>query len=775
MLVGHFLRLKEISMFRLSSASLILILLLGQFKANAQEEMTFSVLEADGFAPIEGATLAFTTNEGIKEYKSPKGGELSLTFNRTPDLLVVSHSEYRDVEFRDFRSKNILFLHSSKVKLDEVVVTGQSRPQLARKSVKHIRVINEERIQNQAAVNLKELLSNDLNFRVSEDAILGSQINLQGLSGSKVKILIDGVPVIGRLDGNIDLGQINLNNIERVELVEGPMSVQYGTDAVAGTINLITKNSPSSAFQAQLNTYAESVGRYNFDATVDYSLDARNRLHLGFGRNYFDGFDPSEESRNLQWNPKEQYFMSLGYKHGYKNSLIRYRLNYFDEEIRSLGAVGGLDSVVVPQDTGAWKYPRALDDYYQTTRLDQSLFFDKRIGGSGNLKAFLAYNYFNRRKTSLIRNLSTGEELLFNGTDAQDTSIFTSWASRGSYSDQLFRKALDYQLGYDLNAERNSGERIEDGIQDILDLALFTSLVYKPVKSLSLQPGFRYAYNSRFQSPLISSFALRWQISDAWILRSSYGKGFRAPSLKELYFFFVDENHNVLGNPDLTAETSDNYQFGFDYHLDRESWGLNWDLKGFFNDIRNEIRLVAVVDPTDEDPRGLFRNQNIAQTQSTGFNSNLSLTYRAWELESGVALIGLRNNFSFSDAAESEAQNGFLFYSQYRFNLSYEWQETGLRPSLFINHTGRRQDITLDPNEQLQITTFESFSMVDFTIQKTFFKKQLNLSLGVKNLFDVQQIQADSRISGGAHSSGSTALPFSYGRTYLARLQWTID
>ena len=66
-------------------------------------------------------------------------------------------------------------------------------------------------------------------------------MSVQGLSGENVKILIDGVPVVGRLNGNVDLSQINLTNIERVEIVEGPLSVNYGTNALAGTINLITK------------------------------------------------------------------------------------------------------------------------------------------------------------------------------------------------------------------------------------------------------------------------------------------------------------------------------------------------------------------------------------------------------------------------------------------------------------------------------------------------------------------------------------------------------
>ena len=75
-----------------------------------------------------------------------------------------------------------------------------------------------------------------------------------------VKIMVDGIPIIGRLDGNIDLGQINLDNIERVEIIEGPMSVSYGSDALGGVINLITKKSQVKTYNLLLSQQFETKG-----------------------------------------------------------------------------------------------------------------------------------------------------------------------------------------------------------------------------------------------------------------------------------------------------------------------------------------------------------------------------------------------------------------------------------------------------------------------------------------------------------------------------------
>ncbi|MEL7342252.1 MAG: TonB-dependent receptor plug domain-containing protein, partial [Bacteroidota bacterium] len=125
--------------------------------------------------------------------------------------------------------------------LEDVVITAQYQPQSLENAVQPIRVIGREKMDQMAAVSLGDVLSNELNIRLSQDIILGQSLSLQGLSGENVKIMIDGVPIIGRQGGSIDLTQINLLDIERIEVVEGPLSVNYGTNALAGTINLITK------------------------------------------------------------------------------------------------------------------------------------------------------------------------------------------------------------------------------------------------------------------------------------------------------------------------------------------------------------------------------------------------------------------------------------------------------------------------------------------------------------------------------------------------------
>ncbi|QLH45184.1 MAG: TonB-dependent receptor plug domain-containing protein [Bacteroidota bacterium] len=147
--------------------------------------------------------------------------------------------------------------------IQEVVVTGQAQPVLAKQSIYKVNTISAEQIAQRGAVNLGDVLGFEMNQLINNDNILGSSVSMGGLGGQNVKILVNGIPVAGRENGNIDLGQLNMNNIKRVEMIQGPMSVMYGSNALGGVINLIT-NTPTRKLNFNVRTYLESIGRYNF-------------------------------------------------------------------------------------------------------------------------------------------------------------------------------------------------------------------------------------------------------------------------------------------------------------------------------------------------------------------------------------------------------------------------------------------------------------------------------------------------------------------------------
>ncbi|KAA3637088.1 MAG: hypothetical protein DWQ02_07245, partial [Bacteroidetes bacterium] len=145
---------------------------------------------------------------------------------------------------------------------EDIVVTAQYAPTDSKKAIHKVRVIKNEEITRRNANDLGELLNMESNISVSNDLILGSSLSLQGVSGQNIKIMIDGVPVIGRSGDNIDLSQLPLENVERIEIVEGPLSVNFGTNALGGVINLITKKAQLNKFEIGLKSRFENPGAF---------------------------------------------------------------------------------------------------------------------------------------------------------------------------------------------------------------------------------------------------------------------------------------------------------------------------------------------------------------------------------------------------------------------------------------------------------------------------------------------------------------------------------
>lgn len=159
--------------------------------------------------------------------------------------------------------------------LQELVVTGQYEPQSLKNSVYNVRVIDAKRIKLRSATELKTLLATELGLRFSNDPATGiSDLQLMGMDGAGLKVMLDGVPMMDRGTSKESLGQIDVNTIERIEIVEGPMSVVYGSDAMAGVINVITKKGTESKLSVTARLQEESAGK-------EYSAFDKKGTHNG--------------------------------------------------------------------------------------------------------------------------------------------------------------------------------------------------------------------------------------------------------------------------------------------------------------------------------------------------------------------------------------------------------------------------------------------------------------------------------------------------------------
>ncbi len=646
--------------------------------------------------------------------------------------------------------------------LEEIVVTGQFEPQSAKKSVYSVRTIPLEIIQARGATKLEDVLNTELNLRFSQDQALGgSNLSLQGLAGQNVKVLIDGVPMVGRqgTSNEININQINVQSIERIEIVEGPMSVVYGADALAGVINIITKKSAEGKWELNARIQEETAGTeyglkegiHNASIGGGYSWN-KFFTRLDLNRNYFGGWQGSAVGRDKQWHPKSQWMGSGSIGVNTEGGNVYYRLDYLNEDIYNPGLFEGNE---------------ALDQNYRTNRFMHQVQGAHKFSDRFSLNAALAYTNFERKTVTTTVNRITGDTRLALGEGLQDITIFTGITARSTFQYKI-NNALSIQPGFDVNLERGEGGRIQAGIQEVNDFALFSSLEWEVIKGFYLRPGVRIVHNSIYQAPpFIPSINSKLILAKNHDLRLSYGRGFRSPSIRELYFDFFDSNHSVEGNQNLEAELSHSFSGSWNWQVvDKSSLRFSTVLGGFYNTVENMIGFGQKPGNTL-----ITTYLNIDKFKTKGITVNNKLKWNKLDASLGFSYTGRYNQYTESANSSEE----FAWSPEVISSVSYKLPKIGMIFSVYHKFTGVTPffEITNDNGTQsVQLSEIDSFQWMDATIQKDLFKNFI-VTTGVRNLFDVVNINSTG-VTGGAHTGGG-ARPIGYGRSYFLGISYSLN
>ncbi len=671
-------------------------------------------------------------------------------------LISVSFIGYQTlIDTIDPGTSITLKLLPSMYDMEEVVVTAQFSPKRVDQSIYKVKVIGNSMVEKKGANNLSDLISNELNYSPVRDAALGSSVRIQGLGGEHVKILVDGVPMVGRQNGILDLSQISVSSIDHIEIVEGPMSVIYGSNAMAGVINIITKENHRESLTARAEGYYETVGVYDLDG--NFSLNqGKNSLGLSAGRYFFDGYSEVDTSRSKEWNPKLQYNVDGYYAMNLRTWKAKLSSSYFSEELRDNGNLN-------PD----LNYEGAFDYYHFTNRWANTLDLNKQFGEKQNLKLTAAYSWYRKSKISYLNDLVNLEKVIIPTESANDTTTFYNYFSRGTYSNEEADK-ISFQGGYELNYERAVSRRLE-GTESIGDISGFLSLNMTPFDKLNFQPGLRYIYNLKYKAPLVYSFNMKWDPFQFLGLRGSYAKGFRAPSIKELYLDFQDINHNILGNPDLEAETGHNFNFWMDLSLGQKSHKFLLSSNIYYNKILNKIELLYDQnDPT----AAVYFNVPAGAMISRGFSSDL--TYKLHPrliLNAGVFHNELSNIINASEFTRNTDYASNLKYKnvKYRFELSVFYKYTD-RYSRYVGsmdmETGEIYDVSLN--------YMDAYHNMDVTFSIPVFLDAVRITTGVKNIFDNTSITSSG--GGAVHSGGAGGNTLlNWGRTCFLKASYQFN
>lgn len=668
-------------------------------------------------------------------------------------FLALSIYGFDAVAQRKAEPKEDTSILAGQHQLEQVVITGLSSPQKLKDALSTYQVITKAMMNAQGAVTVSDALRNQLNINIGNDNSLGSTTSMQGMKGDKVKLLIDGMPVNGRENGEIDLGQINLNNIERIEVVQGPMSVVYGTDALGGVINVITAKA-KSPWGIQAGTYFETIGKYNFDVAGNYRISDKHQVSLSAGRNFFDGWMPLDPlERSYLWWPKEQYIANAAYDYKAKSS---FRLRFATDFVREK---------LINKDGNYYISPfkaYAFDQYFYNTRLNTRLQMSGKVGEHGSWQMQNGYALYHRLKQKFRKDLVSLNEQLVDEQGANDTTQFNDFNFRGSYTHSL--KHIVATAGYDINLEQGESGKIADSASSIQDYAVYGSAEISLFNAkLKLQPALRYSYNTVYNTPLIPSFNILYSPSDRVQIRGSYAKGYRAPSLKELYLLFVDANHQIEGNTQLKPETGHHMQASASWKVYEEGQNFIKLLgTGFYNDVTDEISLIQ----PDTTRITYATYTNIATFRNVIGTLQAEGQWRNVYAQVGVTMAHLLSGGS------STAVNSY----QATATVQYSWAKPNLIFSAFCKYFGKQPRVvnTIDGSSAYD-GVFAAYSFVDASVEKSFWKKRVSLILGVKNLLNVQSgtIIGGSTATGGAHSTSGSSL--ASGRTGFASLRLNLN
>jgi outer membrane receptor for ferrienterochelin and colicins len=631
--------------------------------------------------------------------------------------------------------------------LEQVVITGQFAPTDSRATVNTVKIINNKTIQARGATNLLEVLQAEANIRSTQDGILGGAISINGIQGENIKILIDGVPVVGRLNGNIDINQLQISNIQRIEIIEGAQSTMFGSDASGGVINIITPKSQLTQLAGEFKGTYEQSGYKN--AAINAGIQTKKVYLNASGQ--LVSFLPTVDNidiRDQYWNPKYQQSGRF---------LARWQPN---EKVELNISVGSMYEQIdnLGEKRRLQFKPYAFDEYYRTRRKDMNLFGQYIFKNKSLIQANIAYSNFHRVKNAYNFDFETGAKSLLEGQ--QDTNRLQGINGRLTFAMDNKTKRWNYLAGADISTELASGDRLLDTTAinrsqvSNYELGIFNIWKYKISKQLTWQNGARWTFNKNFGSAILPSTWISWQINPKSTLKSSLAYGYRSPSLKELYFNFIDVNHYVVGNTRLNPEKSINVKTEFAYK-NFQIKKLNFDISGsiFYNDIKGKIVLTSF-GPIE------YEYRNIERFKSVGSGAIIkTILTDHISIKTGILRTAFYNylstkdtklpNYSWSTDWSNEIDVDLMSNNRLHLNIWHKYN--GITP------------IYVQGAETIKEEILPAWHMLNLNISSQLLDKKILIQVGCKNLLNITQLR--SNLGGSNHTEAGNQQVLHWGRT----------
>jgi outer membrane receptor for ferrienterochelin and colicins len=676
-----------------------------------------------------------------------------------PLVLVLSVSTAAFAQ-RDTTGKD------STKQLKEVVVTGTRTAKSLQQVPIPITRITSEEIKKRGLLRLNEVLSEQTGINILDDPH-GQGIQIQGFDPAYTLILIDGLPLIGRSTGILELSRITTNNIDRIEIVKGPTSSLYGSEAMAGVVNIITAE-PAKGFSGGV------AGRYGTNKNADISLNSSYKTD----KFYISGFANRNSSGGYSLQPASG-IPTVSPFHGYTlNGKTAYR---FD-------------------DNTSLK----LSVRYFTNDQDSRFSVDDNrfASGKGTEKDFniapVLTHRFSKKDVSVLQLYrsvyKTNSDIRYeDNNEVYDQTYFIQTFNRAEVqNDYALQDNLKLTAGVGGQYETVEATRYTKQQSFTSGYGYFQA-DWIPVKKLDIIAGGRFDAHSVYKSQLSPKLAASYALSDKLTILGSAGKGYKAPDFRQLYLNFTNAEvgysvfgyeeaqagitrlqqegqiETVLIDPStlkrLNAESSTAFNFGFRY---KPVTKLYWTANLFRNNISNLIETAAIALKTNGQSVFSYFNLNKVYTQGV----ETDVTYQLWKpLQVGGGfqyleaydqdvLDQIKAGKVFTKDPETNLTKllkrsdygGLLGRSKYTYNirLNYNEEKTGINTSLRAIYRGRYGYKDSDGNGIVNRDDeyTNGYMLINASVSKLFMNNALRLQLTAQNLFNHKDPQVILNLPG---------------------------
>lgn len=524
--------------------------------------------------------------------------------------------------------------------LEQVVVTATRAERKLGNLTVPTSIIPQKVIRQSGSLRLNDILGEQTGLFITQS--FGRGVQMQGLSPDYTLILLNGEPLIGRTGGVLDLSRIAVGNIRKIEIVKGPSSSLYGSEALGGVINIITDQASGRKLQADL--------RYGRFQTIDASLNGSIREGKWTAGGFFNyngsqgySLKPNSLTRTVEpfWRITGQG--NLAYQFD-ESSRFNVDVRYAQEQIRNSIAVENLGTVVVSSGKETNNDLNILPSF--TKRFNEKL----RTSFRGYL------SQFSSRQELDVKGLVQGYDDQFRQDfyrieNQTDITLSEKWQTNigGGFIQEYVSSNR-----YDSLSTRRSNQV---GY-------LFLQQEWRPLDQLTLLAGVRYDDNQAYASVWSPKLSMRYQLNPQWAFTASVGRGFKAPDFRQLYLNFTNVaagSYSVFGAlvardeiqvlqqagqidqltpaydklADLQPETSTGYNAGVQYQ--HKTNGLI-KLNLFRNDISNLILTDIVAFKTNGGQIFSYLNISEAFTQGVELEGSWKL-FKRWEVSAGYQFL----------------------------------------------------------------------------------------------------------------------------------------